>query len=186
MILASASPRRRTLCAEAGLDVIVLPTEAEECFYADDPDRTVEENARLKYKAAASGPPGSIVIAADTVLSVDGRCMGKPADLEESFRMWEQLSGQRHEVLTTVAIGRPPLEPFIRTVRSGVTFKRLEREEMEAYARLVDPTDKAGGYNIEEHRELLIAGYDGSFSNIVGLPMGVVKDEVDRLIQSNP
>lgn len=172
LILASASPRRRQLCEEAGYTVDIRVPQVIEIHDEDDPERTVRANAEIKYASVAQDHPGRIVIAADTVLEFEGRCIGKPQDLEDARRIWRELSDRRHRVLTALATGRGGEAPVVDVVASGVSFRELSDEDMSRYLSEVNPLDKAGGYNIDESAEPgLVKEYDGSYSNIMGLPM---------------
>lgn len=189
-ILASGSPRRKQLCAAAGYEVQVQAPDVSEVHYDDNPERTVRENAQMKYAEIATGSPGQIVIAADTVLDFHGSCIGKPQDEDEARRIWRELSGQRHRVLTAVASGWGGTAPVIEVLESGVTFRLLTEQDMNRYLMNVNPLDKAGGYNIGEEVEPgLVEAYDGSYSNIMGLPMEYLQGRLEVLAeasQSNP
>ena len=177
LILASASPRRRELLAELGVpfDVVVAQiTEHEEP--STDPRVMVAHNAALKADWVAARHPEAIVLGADTTVFLDGVALNKPRDGAEARAMLQRLSGRTHTVFTGLAIrrGADGLE-IDEGVASDVTFKPLDPATIEAYLARVHTLDKAGGYAIQEHGDLIVAGYRGSFSNIVGLPLETTK-----------
>lgn len=172
LILASASPRRRDLLHEAGLEFTVVPADAEE---SHDPEAglgpLVMANARAKALEAAVLHPDAAVIGADTLVWLDGRPLGKPADGEEARAMLRVLSGRTHEVATGVHIVRlePPAQVAFHEV-TRVRFRPLGDEDIESYLALVDVLDKAGAYAVQEHGEMLVEQIEGSKSNVAGLP----------------
>lgn len=174
LILASGSPRRRSLMAEAGYDFVVEPSPAEEL---DDPSMDVVTLTRVNAELKADGletaaDTDAVVLAADTLVAIDGEALGKPADLAAAGMMIARLNGRTHEVLTGVCLLRPQTgERKSFVVRTAVTFKTLSEAELIAYHQLIDPLDKAGAYAAQEHGEKIIASVDGSWTNVVGLPM---------------
>jgi septum formation protein len=181
LVLASASPRRVQLLREAGFafDVLV-PHGVEE---AHDPSLTPEaltvENARRKAVAIAAQRPDALVIGADTLVYVDGHPLGKPADLQEAAAMLRRLAGRRHEVCTGVWLARDGGRAGRGFhVVTEVDFKPLSDAEIAAYHARVNPLDKAGAYGIQEHGDRIIAGHEGSWTNVMGLPMERLKAEL--------
>lgn len=177
LILASASPRRRELLAQLGFpfDVVVAEvTEHEDP--ATDPRVMVAHNAALKADWVAARHPDAVVLGADTTVFLDGRAINKPRDLDEARVMLLQLSGREHTVYTGVAVRRVSSGLRIDTgVSSQVEFKPFGAAVVEDYILRVNTLDKAGAYSIQEETNLIIAGYRGSFSNIMGLPMEATK-----------
>lgn len=177
LILASASPRRKQLLGELGVpfDVVVADvTEHEDP--ATDPRKMVTHNAALKADWVASRNPDAWVLGADTTVFIDQRVLNKPIDLADARRMLRQLSGRTHVVYTGVALRHQTRGVQIDDgVTSEVRFKPFDDGVIDAYFRVVNPLDKAGSYGIQEGRELIIAGWKGSFTNIMGLPMELVK-----------
>jgi septum formation protein len=173
LILASASPRRRLLLERMGLAFEVRAASITENEATDaEPAGLVRENARAKARAIAAGFPGCLVLGADTTVALDGELLHKPADLDEARVMLKRLSGRTHLVHTGVCLILAA-EGFeeASVVRSQVRFHPLSDERIDAYFALVDPLDKAGAYGIQEGRELIVAGHEGSFANIMGLPV---------------
>ena len=177
LILASASPRRRELLAGLGVafEVVVAGvTEHEDP--TTDPRLMVEHNAALKADWVAARHPEAFVLGADTTVFIDQTVLNKPADLAEARAMLRRLAGRTHTVFTGVALRRHRDGVKVdQGVASQVTFRAFDDAVVDAYFKLVDPLDKAGGYGIQEGRELIIAGWEGSFTNIMGLPMEATK-----------
>lgn len=177
LILASASPRRRELLAQLGVpfDVVVAPvTEHEDP--ATDPRVMVAHNAALKADWVAARHPDALVLGADTTVFIDGQALNKPGDPAEARAMLQRLSGRTHTVFTGLAVRRIAAGLKIdQGVATEVTFKPIGPSEIDAYLARVHTLDKAGGYGIQEHGDLIVAGYRGSFTNIVGLPMETTK-----------
>jgi septum formation protein len=177
LILASASPRRRELLVQLGVpfEVVVADvTEHEDPL--TDPRVMVAHNAALKADWVARQNPDAIVLGADTTVFLDGKAINKPRDLAESRSMLRRLSGREHTVYTGIAIRR--LSSGLRIdegVSSQVQFKAFGDAVIEDYIRLVNTLDKAGAYSIQEQTDLIIAGFQGSFTNIMGLPMEATK-----------
>jgi septum formation protein len=173
LILASASPRRRELLAGLGVtfDVVVADvTEHEET--STDPRVMVAHNAALKADWVAAKHPAALVLGADTTVYLDGSALNKPRDAAEARAMLRRLSGRTHTVFTGLAVrgGREGVK-IDDGVASDVTFKPLDDATIETYLSRVHTLDKAGGYAIQEHADLIISGYTGSLTNIVGLPV---------------
>jgi septum formation protein len=177
LILASASPRRRELLSQLGIPFEVVVAEVTE--HEDpstDPRVMVAHNAALKADWVAALHPDSIVLGADTTVFLDGRAINKPRDLAEARSMLRSLSGREHTVFTGVAVRRRSTGLRIdEGVASRVVFKPFGDPVIEDYILRVNTLDKAGAYSIQEHSEMIIAGYQGSLSNIMGLPMEATK-----------
>lgn len=171
LVLASASPRRRRLLAEHGYQVEVRPADIEESTAAWLTARElVLLNAVRKCLAVAVKRPGEVTLGVDTLVALDGAALGKPLDLDHAREMLARLSGREHQVFSGVClIGENLRVTFVEETR--VTFRPLERTDIEAYLALIDPLDKAGSYAAQEHHEMIIARTEGSWSNILGLPM---------------
>lgn len=183
LILASGSPRRRDLLAEAGFSFRVENPGIEENEDTSLPIRLLTaENARDKAAAVAARFPDAVVLAADTLVLLGETVLSKPADLAEAARMLASLSGRSHEVFTAVAIrhGRTGREIDF-TVTTAVHFQVLSPERQAEYHRRIDPLDKAGAYAAQEHGDLILESIEGSLSNVVGLPM----DEVVQVLRED-
>lgn len=151
----------------------------------DDEELTGRELAMLNaYRKAAYVArrfPGRLVLGADTVVCLGTRKFGKPCDLDEAVRMLEHLQGRTHHVITGVALIRlEGGEERVFAETTHVTFRPLTRMEIEAYVARVNPLDKAGAYAIQEHGEMIVAAIDGSYSNVVGLPIERLLEELKR------
>lgn len=180
LVLASQSPRRVELLREAGFSFDILVPQVEEAHDASlTPEALTIENARRKAHAGAALRPDALVIGADTLVYVDGEPLGKPADLEEALDMMQRLSGRQHQVCTGVYLAS---EGGARGrgfhVITQVTFLPLTEEIIRAYHAQVNPLDKAGAYGIQECSEMILKSYEGSWSNVMGLPMERLKEEL--------
>lgn len=172
LILASASPRRRDLLSNAGYDVLIAASDVEEVKSCNEgPEVLATINAKLKWNAVAPQYPNEIVVAADTVVWLDGRFYGKPADFNEATEMLTDLSGRTHQVVTGVVLGRvgEGFQEFAEV--TWVTFHTLAEDEIAAYLKSIHPLDKAGAYAAQDDNGRLIAKVEGSISNVIGLPM---------------
>jgi septum formation protein len=177
LILASSSPRRIQLLREAKFDPEVVPPEVAElsCDYLT-PSELARFNARLKAATVTVAYPDAVVLGADTVVALGSEVFGKPRDLEDAARMLSKLVGKTHEVITGIALveansGRMTL----RAVGSKVTFRSLSATEIDAYLKIVNPLDKAGAYAAQESANVIVKRISGSFTNVVGLPMELVR-----------
>lgn len=173
IILASGSPRRAKILRDLGVAFEVVKTDAPEASYGDDPERTVRENALAKGAAveAAARAGFAGVLSADTIVWFNGRIYGKPRDLDEAKEFLRELSGQTHTVFTGLAF-----DGDVRVVKSGVTFRALSEAMIDEYVARVKPTDRAGAYDIDESGDLIVAGWTGSYENIMGLPVEPVRE----------
>lgn len=173
VILASASPRRATLLYNMGLDFMTVPAAIDESILPHEkPADAVMRIAVAKAEAAGSRHPDAIVIAADTVVVCKGQILGKPVDDREAFSMLSTLSGNVHEVMTGLCVldstsGARDID-FENTL---VRFRELDNEEIEAYIASGEPLDKAGAYGIQGRAAIFVAGLEGCYYNVVGLPL---------------
>ncbi len=183
MILASQSPRRIELMREAGFDVRVIPADIDEtALPGEGPFELVERLSRAKAAAVADehARPGERVVAADTIVALDGELLGKPADEADARRMLRALAGKTHQVATGVCIARDGLaESFVDI--TDVTFYGLTDAEIDAYVATGEPMDKAGAYGIQgRHGRMLVEKIDGDFYNVMGLPIAKVVHALSR------
>ncbi|HEY1084346.1 MAG TPA: Maf family protein [Prosthecobacter sp.] len=180
LVLASQSPRRVELMREAGYSFDIVLPEVEE---AHDPALTPEaltvENARRKAVAGAALRPDALVIGADTLVYVDGHPLGKPKDMDEALSMMRRLSGRHHQVCTGVyfASEEGPVAHGFHVI-TDVVFLPLTDETIRAYHSQVNPLDKAGAYGIQQASEMILDHHEGSWSNVMGLPMERLKAEL--------
>ena len=173
IILASNSPRRRELLGQMGIERfhIISPDVDETVAAGLSPARIVEELSLRKAGAAAKrAGPEDLIIAADTVVALDGAVLGKPRGGDEAFAMLSALSGREHHVYTGVTVlrgGRAVTEHE----ETAVTFRPLEPGEIRGYIATGEPMDKAGAYGIQGLGALLVSGIRGDYCNVVGLPV---------------
>jgi septum formation protein len=182
LILASASPRRKELLAELGVAFAVVPAGVTEHEAPDaDPRAMVRHNAALKADWVAARHPDALVLGADTTVFVDNTALNKPRDLAEARAMLRRLAGRAHTVFTGLALRRRCDGLALdEGVASEVDFKPLTEADIDAYLGRVHVLDKAGAYAIQECGELIVAGWRGSYSNIVGLPQETTKQLLTR------
>ncbi len=184
ILLASRSPRRKTILQFAGIPFrVVKPRGIQETRRAGEkPSRFVTRLALEKATEVARRFPKSLCLGADTVVVHRGRVFGKPRNREEGARMLRALSGKVHEVWTGVAfVGKGGREKRAHAEKTRVTFRRLSSGEMKAYLRTQEPYDKAGGYAIQGTARAWIKDWEGDYFNVMGLPLKWVVREANRL-----
>lgn len=182
LILASQSPRRRELLAQAGIAFDCQPAEVCEApLPGETPAELVRRLAELKARHVAEQHAGRIVLGADTVVVLGGQALGKPRNLAEARWMLAALSGQTHEVLTGVCLidGNGASRNWVCCTH--VTFRTLDDATVEDYLSRVHVLDKAGAYAIQEHGELLVAETRGLVSNVIGLPVEEVVAKLNEM-----
>ena len=183
LILASKSPRRYELLKQVGLDFEVIPSRViEDIVQKESPKEHVIRLAEAKARDIASGYPDRWVIAADTIVYINGSILGKPKSREEAMEMLHRLSGQEHWVLTGFSVfhlgeGKSDKE----AVQTAVKMKTLSPTEMEWYVQTGEPFDKAGGYAIQGIGSFMIESIRGSYTNVVGLPLCELIQMLNRL-----
>ena len=183
VILASASPRRSQLLASMDIEFEVVPSHVEELIDGYDfiPD-LCEANARIKAEPIADMHPECLVIAADTMVYLEDTLYGKPTDTDDAHRMLTRLQGRTHQVTTGVSLiyhNEEISKSF--SVITNVTFLSLDAGQISEYLAKIDPLDKAGGYAIQEHKQMIAKRVSGSVSNVVGLPVERLKEELNNL-----
>ena len=181
LILASASPRRKELLRHLSLEFKVVPAEVAEVHHEQMTAGELSQvNAYRKARAVAKRYPDALVLAADTLVCLEARLFGKPATLEEAFRMLEQLQGRTHQVITGICLLH--LRNHRQAVfaeRTAVTFHPLDEVSIRRYLSSVDPLDKAGAYAIQEEGDLIVERIAGSYTNVVGLPLERLAAELE-------
>ena len=172
LVLASRSPRRSELLQSLGLDFEVSPSKVEE---TTDPKQSPEQNAvkiaRDKARWVAGKNPDSYVLGADTMVVLDREIIGQPVDEEDAYRILSKLAGKQHRVITGVALITPEAEEYETAVVSTVSIKSVPENEIRSYIATGEPLDKAGAYAIQGKGSFLVSSWEGSWSNIVGLPL---------------
>jgi septum formation protein len=180
LILASASPRRAELLKQLSLEFQIVPSDAAEVFDEQlSPLEVCQLNAHRKARAVAKKHPDALVLGADTLVFLDQEIMGKPADLAEARRMLARLQGRTHQVVTGVSlIHLRAHRERIFAISTDVMFHPLTAEQINVYLSETNPLDKAGAYAIQEHGDTIVSEISGSFSNVVGLPIEMLKAEI--------
>jgi septum formation protein len=170
LILASTSPRRAELLKSAGLAFKTVRPDADEKLHAGEtPVEYAVRTAREKAESLAV-PPDTVILGADTVVAIEGHILGKPADDNDAEAMLRLLSGKMHEVITGVCL-RSAEKTVCFHVATAVLFRDLSEEEIAVYVATGDPLDKAGAYAIQNGAAGMVRRIDGSYSNVVGLPL---------------
>lgn len=177
LVLASASPRRRDLLARLGVAFDVVPSDVDESFNPKSLPATIAAELSIR-KAASIAPrfPDRLILAADTIVVLDGQILNKPADAEDAIGMLQQLSGGCHDVYTGIALVQQSSDRSASAIqRTRVTFDELEMGEIEAYVAGGSPLDKAGAYGIQDDRgALFVKRVEGDYYNVVGLPLNLL------------
>ncbi len=170
IILASASPRRSDLMRRMGLTFDVVPSGAEREIYISDPGKYALAQASFKAQDAAYSHPLNTIVAADTVVAIDGHILGKPQDPTDARRMLSMLSGRTHTVYTALVV--IDIERRYESIsRADVTFADMSRYEIDTYISTGEPMDKAGAYGIQDIGMRYIKSVNGDFYAVVGLPV---------------
>lgn len=198
IVLASASPRRKELLEQIGLEFEICPAKGEEVITAETVDGAVTELSRQKAEEVAAGilsynemhpelvtPQDILVIGADTVVAYENTILGKPEDEADAIRMLSMLSGQTHSVYTGVTLvfiskdGRTGETSFYE--KTDVTMYAMDASEIERYVLSGEPMDKAGSYGIQEAAAAFVKGISGDYNNVVGLPVARLYQELKKL-----
>ena len=158
-----------------GLAFDVVIPNVDEVHWDDAPEATVKENASRKCAWAQGRYAEADIIAADTVVVFDDKSIGKPSSLVDATAMLRKFSGHSQIVYTGVALARQRHPMELHVIQSLVHFRELSDAAIEEYFQRVNPLDKAGGYDIDQHHELIIRAYEGSWTSIMGLPQDVVE-----------
>lgn len=176
LVLASVSPRRRQLLRGIGIPIEVYPVDADETpLPGEDGPRAALRLAREKARLAAEARPQQAILAADTVVLIENQILGKPRTIDEAREMLGLLSGRWHRVVTGVALRIPSGEIQSESSATEVRFAPLSAQEIEAYIATPEPYDKAGAYAIQGVAGWFVEEIRGSASNVIGLPLEVVR-----------
>lgn len=190
-ILASASPRRKEILEAAGLDFDIFVSEADEESVPRDvpPKLYVQELALLKAAAAAKTvlkSKQSLIISADTIVTLDGKILGKPSDTDNAKEMLRMLSARTHEVYTGYCIMRiSDGKTVCNSVCTQVKFKELTDDTIDSYIATGEPMDKAGAYGIQGRGSVLADSISGDYFNVVGLPVSALSDTLKNEFETD-
>lgn len=170
LVLASSSPRRHELFKMLGLSFSARVSDVEEPILDCSPASQAEENAKNKALAASDGDSSEIIVAADTIVVLEGKILGKPKDKTEAFDFLSALEGKRHDVITGLCIQKGDA---IRTVHeiSGVYFAEMNEGEIKDYIATDEPMDKAGAYGIQGFGSQFVRRIEGCYFNVMGFPI---------------
>jgi septum formation protein len=182
-ILASISPRRQELLRSVGLKFKIIPAHVnEEYLEGETPREHVRRLSQDKAMAIARKNPSALVLGADTIVVIDGLILGKPKNKKQAREMLERLSGREHEVFTGFTIAHDATKVYkTKVIKSSVLFKKISPEEMEWYVSCDEPYDKAGGYAVQGKGASFIKSIRGSYTNVIGLPLCEVMEELKNL-----
>lgn len=184
LILASASPRRQHLLQEAGIaHRVVVPSVDERLLPEEAPADAAARLAKEKAAEVAGRHPAASVLAADTIVVLEGEILGKPTSPTHARALLEALSGRAHEVITGVALVGPWGEEVF-AVTTEVEFRPLRREEIAAYVASCEPMDKAGAYGIQGKAAGFVRAIRGSYTNVVGLPLAECVEAIRRRLEA--
>lgn len=187
IVLASASPRRRELLNQISLNPVIEPSTVVEVITTRVPEDAVMELSLQKAEdVAGHQQPGTIVIGADTVVAAEGKILGKPGSHQEAYEMIESLQGKTHQVFTGVTLiycGKNGAVVRSFAERTDVHVYPMTSEEIRLYAEDEEPMDKAGAYGIQGRFAAFVKGIDGDYSNVVGLPVGRVYQELKQICE---
>ena len=167
--LASGSPRRKFLLESCGLDIECIAQDADETWPTMPLAEAIEELARRKM-AAVSGPLKGITVSADPAVVLDGQVLGKPSDEADAIATLTRLAGRPHTVISGVCVATPESQATF-SVQTQVWFRPLSEYEISVYVGLGESMDKAGAYGIQGHGAVLVDRVEGSYTNVVGLPV---------------
>ncbi|MGI8420635.1 MAG: Maf family protein [Candidatus Levyibacteriota bacterium] len=182
LILASASPRRKRLLEQIGLKFQTDPSNIDEIVDpAFHPLEQVESFSLQKAQAVAPKYNSALILAADSMVAINGEVLGKPKDKEDATRMLRRLSGTQHSIVTGFTlIDTETKKSVTRSVETKVWFKKLSSEEIEAYITKEKPFDKAGAYGIQELAAIFVEKIEGDYFGAVGLPLFALVEELKK------
>ncbi len=182
LILASASPRRKEMLAKLGLDFEVQAAEVDEIpLYGESPEEFVQRAAAEKASEISGSQPDAWVLGADTIVVHEGAILGKPMDAGDALKLLMRLSGQMHKVLTGFCLKRQQENISVsRVIATDVYFSAFTEATAAAYVATGEPLDKAGAYGIQGCGGVLVKKINGSYSNVVGLPLAETIEEMLR------
>ncbi|MFO8183136.1 MAG: nucleoside triphosphate pyrophosphatase [Candidatus Aegiribacteria sp.] len=172
LVLASRSPRRKAILKMAGIPFVQIPGDVHETEMSGRPEDVVLHWAREKARSVSGFADGRPVLGADTMVYLEGELLGKPRDRDHAVRMLSRLSGAWHSVIGGVTVLWPERDLELTfTEMTGVKFRTLSPEEIDAYVSTGEPMDKAGSYGIQGYGSMLVAGIRGCYFNVMGLPV---------------
>ena len=182
-ILASASPRRRELFQSIGLKFKIIPAHVNENYLAgESPRQHVKRLSIDKAMVIARKYPEAWVLGADTIVVIDGLILGKPKNKTQAREMLQNLSGREHKVFTGFTIAHVAAKIYkTKVIQSAVQFKTISPKEMDWYVSCDEPYDKAGGYAVQGKGAYFIQSIRGSYTNVIGLPLCEVLEELKKL-----
>lgn len=180
LLLASASPRRAELLRQVGIEFDVAAQDVDESVLAGESPRAYVARVSALKAGSANAGDDTIVLAADTVVVIDGEILGKPVDRGSAYAMLDRLSGTSHQVLTALALRRGE-QRVACTVAADVTLRALDSATIERYIDTAEPFDKAGGYGVQGIAGIFVERVEGSYTAVVGLPLAETEEALAEL-----
>ncbi len=174
LVLASSSPRRAELLRAAGLPFVIRAAPVDETRHLDEAPDVYVRRLALAKACAVAAEPHELVLGADTVVVAGATCLGKPADAADARAMLRLLAGRAHQVLTGIALVRSGAPVSVDVTTTSVTFAPMTDAEVAWYVGTSEPYDKAGGYAVQGLASRFVSAIDGSYANVVGLPVELV------------
>jgi septum formation protein len=174
LVLASRSPQRRAILERLGIEFVVRRTDAEELAHGE-PEAVARENA-LRKAAAAEAQPGELVLAVDTIVTLEGVIYGKPASADAARETIRALSGATHTVISGLVLTELGEEPIVRAASTSVTFRELDDSLLDWYVATGEWRERSGGYAIQQAGGALVRRVEGEVNNVVGLPVALLLD----------
>jgi septum formation protein len=184
LVLASRSPQRRAILEQLGVEFAVRHADVEELERGDG-EAVARENAQRKAIAAAPAP-GEVVLAVDTIVTLDGRIYGKPRSDAEALQTLAALSGRTHQVISGLVLLEAGRAPLVNSATTAVSFRELDRHLMEWYVATGEWRERSGGYAVQRAGGALIRRLDGDYNNVVGLPLALLLDVWPSLLSASP
>ncbi|MDW7740017.1 MAG: Maf family protein [Bacillota bacterium] len=183
IILASASPRRAKLLRQAGIPFrVIYPSVSEKFEESEDPEKIVLKLAYDKAAIVAGKIEHGYIIAADTLVVFENNILGKPKDREDALRMLQRINGKMHKVITGLVLFDAASKNWLEGVAvTKVWFKKLSDDAIDAYLDTGEPLDKAGAYGIQEKAALFVEKIEGCYTNVVGLPLGLLYNMMNQM-----
>jgi septum formation protein len=183
LVLASRSPQRAEILRRLGVEFITRPSDVAE-IEQGEPTVVARENALRKARGVAAGP-GELVLGVDTIVALDGVIYGKPANAQAAAATLRALSGRTHVVISGVALVRGgEAEPRVSSAQTAVTFRALDGALIDWYLAAEEWRERSGGYAMQQRGAALIAGIEGDYTNVVGLPVAALLELLPQLLSS--
>ena len=184
LVLASRSPQRRLILERLGVEFVVRPGDVDELTHGD-PDTVARENA-LRKAAAAAPAAGEVVLAVDTIVTLDGELYGKPQSAAQARQTLAALSGRTHTVISGLVLLEAGSEPLVDSAATAVSFRELDQRLLDWYLATGEWQERSGGYAVQQAGGALVRHIEGDYTNVVGLPLALLLDLWPSLLDEVP